>query len=433
MNDIVYTKSYTEYRNELLQELSNASESFVRIGYLLKVARDTEVLSGQYENYIDFAREEFGLDKTQVSRFIRINDRFSVDGNSLELKDEYKGFGTRKLGIMIQLPDEITEELTSDYTVEEIETIKNEVKEEQKVTPLEDFMERQQAKEENNKAAVLAEEDILEAAVFEIGKAYPEIFKDIMKHRDALEPQKILAPISEQMYIVRIMGVGKMMLICKESEVALVNARTNEKEIREWDDVKVAITNILSKYSAWQGTAKENYFNFYGIELEEEKVAPVQQKKVHTEVKDAKKDKASPKKPSVVSKPVERTEPDIQSGDSEDTASRDTGENAETGDGLRDTEQTSDSEEDFINRPGNQRDSVGKQESAGEITVSDDGEREAPEVLQRINEMRTDLVWKVGQLEGLFKEENYTEARNKLHAIKELVSVMLRELEKEDE
>ena len=143
MNDIVYTKSYTEYRNELLQELSNASESFVRIGYLLKVARDTEVLNGQYENYIDFAREEFGLDKTQVSRFIRINDRFSIGGNSLELKDEYKGFGTRKLGIMIQLPDEITEELTSDYTVEEIETIKNEVKEEQKVTPLEDFMERQ--------------------------------------------------------------------------------------------------------------------------------------------------------------------------------------------------------------------------------------------------------------------------------------------------
>ena len=162
MNDIVYTKSYTEYRNELLQELSNASESFVRIGYLLKVARDTEVLNGQYENYIDFAKEEFGLDKTQVSRFIRINDRFSIGGNSLELKDEYKGFGTRKLGIMIQLPDEITEELTSDYTVEEIETIKNEVKEEQKITPLEDFMERQQAKEENNKAAALAEGDISE-------------------------------------------------------------------------------------------------------------------------------------------------------------------------------------------------------------------------------------------------------------------------------
>ncbi len=189
----------------------------------------------------------------------------------------------------------------------------------------------------------------------------------------------------------------------------------------------------MNKYSAWQGTAKENYFNLYGIELEEEKVAPVQQKKVHTEVKDAKKDKASPKKPSVVSKPVERTEPDIQSGDSEDTASGDTGENAETGDRLRDTEQACDSGEDFINRPGNQRDSVGEQESAGEITVSDDGEGEALKVLQRINEMRTDLVWKVGQLEGLFKEENYTAAKNKLHAIKELVSVMLRELEKEDE
>ena len=109
MNDIVYTKSYEDYKVEVGTELSKASESFVRIGYLLKVARDTAILQGtEYEgNYVKFAEAEFGLEKTQVSRFIRINDKFSVNGNSTELLEQYKGFGTRKLGVMLLIPDSI--------------------------------------------------------------------------------------------------------------------------------------------------------------------------------------------------------------------------------------------------------------------------------------------------------------------------------------
>ena len=124
MNEIVYQKGYEEYRAELGAELASASESFVRIGYLLKVARDTDILKyTAYTTYIEFAKAEYGLEKTQVSRFIRINDRFSEGGNSMELKEEYKGFGTRKLGVMLTLPEEITEELSPEYTVEDIETI----------------------------------------------------------------------------------------------------------------------------------------------------------------------------------------------------------------------------------------------------------------------------------------------------------------------
>ena len=51
MNELTYSKSYNEYRQDVMQELSKASESFVRIGYLLKVARDTDVLKGtEYES-----------------------------------------------------------------------------------------------------------------------------------------------------------------------------------------------------------------------------------------------------------------------------------------------------------------------------------------------------------------------------------------------
>ena len=41
---IEYQKTYQEYKAELDGELQRTAEGFVRIGYLLKVARDTNIL-----------------------------------------------------------------------------------------------------------------------------------------------------------------------------------------------------------------------------------------------------------------------------------------------------------------------------------------------------------------------------------------------------
>ena len=302
MNEIVYQKGYEEYRAELGAELASASESFVRIGYLLKVARDTDILSyTSYTTYVEFAKAEFGLEKTQVSRFIRINDRFSEGGNSMELKDEYKGFGTRKLGVMLTLPEEITEELSPEYTVEDIETIQKEVKEEQAITPIEDFVEKVEAENTNDAGAKLAKDDILVAAVFEIGKAYPEVFERICTD-SSREIQKILAPIADQMYIVRVMGTGKLMVICKEAEIVIVNARTNEKTSRTW--IEMAATWVEMLLPTNPENYKEAYKYLYEIDFPEKEVAPVQLEK-----KETPKPKADNKKVKTPAKPVKKEEP----------------------------------------------------------------------------------------------------------------------------
>ena len=307
MNEIVYQKGYEEYRAELGAELSSASESFVRIGYLLKVARDTDILKySEHTTYVDFAKAEFGLDKTQVSRFIRINDRFSEGGNSMELKEEYKGFGTRKLGVMLTLPEEITEELSPEYTVEDIETIQKEVKEEQKITPIEDFVEKVEAENTNDAAAKLAKDDILMAAVFEIGKAYPEVFERYASRWD-LDIKKIIAPIADQMYIVRVMGTGKLMVICKESEISIINARTNEKTLRTWENMDVAWDMLFDLADTEdEETYKVAYKKLYGIDFPEKEVAPVQPEKKETPKPKADNKKVkTPAKP----KPVIKEEP----------------------------------------------------------------------------------------------------------------------------
>ena len=132
----------TELKEQLGNELNKAATSFVRIGHLLKLARDTDILKdSSYSSVNEFASAEFGLDKTQVSRFIRINDRFAIGGYSETLKVEYNNYGSAKLSLMLTLPDEINEELSPEYSKSDIEAIKSEYEAEQRISDLEVMME----------------------------------------------------------------------------------------------------------------------------------------------------------------------------------------------------------------------------------------------------------------------------------------------------
>ena len=242
----------------------------------------------------------------------------------MELKEEYKGFGTRKLGVMLTLPEEITEELSPEYTVEDIETIQKEVKEEQAITPIEDYVEKVEAENTNDAGAALAKDDILMAAVFEIGKAYPEVFERISKEADT-EIKKIMAPIADQMYIVRVMGTGKLMVICKEAEIVIVNARTNEKTSRTWDEMSKAWDSLW--YSVHSVGYKDVYKELYGIDFPEKEVAPVQLEKKEQKpskpeskkVKTPAKPKAEPKEEPKVEEAPKEEVPEIEETEEEST------------------------------------------------------------------------------------------------------------------
>lgn len=123
--------SLSEMKTAIQRELEQEAEGFVRIGYLLKRTRDKELFREDgYENLYDFARAEYGLDKSTVSRFISINGRYSMDGDSPELDKKYSGFGRSKLAEMLTLPVEFTEEMRPEVTREEIRELKREIKEE---------------------------------------------------------------------------------------------------------------------------------------------------------------------------------------------------------------------------------------------------------------------------------------------------------------
>ena len=291
MNEVLYTKTFSEWQQELDTELVKSAESFVKIGYLLKVARDTDILANSgYGNVVEFAKARYGLDKTQVSRFIHINDRFSEDGNSAELQDRYKGMGYAKLTIMLQLPDEINEEISTDFSKSEIEDIKKEIDEENKISDIEVWMEGTQ--EEAEKYNELGQ------VMYQLLHDMPELFIKIAQSSiETEELMNVLAPSGEMIYSVRIPGTGRLMLSIKVNtgRITITNVRSMEKTEWNTEDLADFVVDIFSRADtedpakAWTSIYEEEY-------PKKAEIAPVQQEKP-VQRKEKKVQKAKIEKP----------------------------------------------------------------------------------------------------------------------------------------
>jgi hypothetical protein len=306
-------QNYESFKAELDGELQKTAEGFVRIGYLLKVARDTNVLaSSGYKTVTEFASAEYGLDKTQVSRFISINDRFSEDGYSDRLVDKYQGFGYAKLTIMLQIPEAITEEMSPNLSKADVQAIKEEVDEEKKVSDIEVMMEEREA------AEITFAQEILYWLMKEDRKLYAKCW-DASKRWgiDQRTVREILAPSGEKIYSVRIPGRGREMLFLDDSkeEATTTNTRSGEKARFTWEELAVAAQRWISDKGltwaeSWSWTYAEECPEEVKEEPKEEPKKEPEKPKKESKVQKAKKEEPQkPKKPNLPSTEEVRDEP----------------------------------------------------------------------------------------------------------------------------
>lgn len=293
MDEIKTYTTYSQYKAELDNELQKAAESFVKIGYLLKVARDTNILEESgYKTVAEFAAAEYNLDKTQVSRFISINDKFSENGYSDHLLPEYRGFGYAKLTIMLQLPTAINEELTPNYTKADIQTIRDEVVAEAKVTDIERMIEG------SNEG-----DPLISQIIFWLGKANPTLYMQIGERMTSEswtieDVKELMAPNDEATYSVRIPG-GRYMLMLSKEAARIVNVRTGEKESTGWGTIGQQWKAITGSEEKWESLYEEPF-------PEKPVVAPVQQRKEPKVIK-ATEPKKEPKE-NLRQEPAEKPE-----------------------------------------------------------------------------------------------------------------------------
>lgn len=117
---------YDTTKRIIRADLANMQRSFIDIGCQLMQVRDRELYKdGGYDSVWAFAEQEFGIQRSTASRWMKMCQKFSVDGSSPVLKDEYKDFGKSQLQEMLYLKDEQLEEVTPGMTVKEIRELRS--------------------------------------------------------------------------------------------------------------------------------------------------------------------------------------------------------------------------------------------------------------------------------------------------------------------
>ena len=439
--------SYGEYKAALDGELQKSAESFVRIGYLLKVARDTDILmESGYRNVNEFAEKEYNLDKSQVSRFIRINDKFSENGYSDRLQEQYRSFGYAKLAMMLLLPAEINEELTSGYTKADIQVIKEEIDEEKEVTDLEVMMEE---KDERQQAC-----GIFGKVLYQIGKDDPEIYLQIY---DAVENtvydgtsrpvidklMDALAPSGEKIISVRVPGEGRKMLSIKgeDKDPVVVDVRSGEKVSCTWDDLIGEIETLCgdeeSDRKAWE--------KLYGEPFPEKKqeVAPVQPKKGQEprktgKVTKAKKpEKAKETRAEQVSEPPAETpeqqetveqqaeEPEMEEQEAAGVGNEESGENEAEGEDVADSKEAGESSAD--SESGDEEDGAAGGSGEGSSGGGEDGEglRDEENTL-KVQYCELNIKNNLGAIEGCVDKKDWKGVMEKAQEIIEMAQEALK-------
>lgn len=305
MEELRNIENYEQFKQALDTELANQAAGFVRTGYLLKKARDTDILAASgYSTVAEFAKAEYGLSKDIVSRYIAINDRYSEGGYSDRLQDKYEGYGVAKLQDMLTLPIEVVDLISPEMTRKEIAEVKAEVREEEAISPVEVAIEGEDVQQ--------ADMDLSQKAIFQYAKDNPEIFKKLLKWKkdgDSEELESILAPSGIAVLASRPQGIGKVFTSFKGEgqPVDILAVRSNEKQTLSMDEYAEKVREVFAPIADMPDA------------YEKTEVAPVQPENV-TEKSESvpEKPESIPEKPeSVPKKPenVEKTECEVLSGE----------------------------------------------------------------------------------------------------------------------
>lgn len=275
MERLTVFQGYNAYRDAVGAALVQAEEDFVYIGFLLRQAKeDPVILAGSpYDTYQDFAKGEFNLEESTVSRLININERYA-DG--VELLPQYKGFGQSKLGEMLTLPSTVADQFTPDMTREDIREIKAEIREEKETTDVERYIDRVQLKEEDG--------SVLQRFFEDFFKDHKEAFTECKGFEEDLDNRELISdalfPNGEGIIRAHVKGEGNAMIKSRgtDEDLTITFFADNHKETITWDEMMDGIYPVGEKSEHW--FTEKGWKEIY--EPQKEEIAPAQEEKLTT-------------------------------------------------------------------------------------------------------------------------------------------------------
>lgn len=176
--------TFDKAKKIIYDNLVEASERFISTGYYLKLIRDNRMYEeAGFADLWDFAKSTYGIGKSTASRWMAMNDKYSVDGNSPYIQEQYQGYGKSQLQEMLYLTEIQMEQVQPDMTVKEIREIRS----------------PEPAKEETvEEAVVTSQQRGAEWLVTEEEASYPEMENlDMELHQEKVIPEEQVDVVEE--------------------------------------------------------------------------------------------------------------------------------------------------------------------------------------------------------------------------------------------
>lgn len=116
---------YKDAKTFIKENLSSMAKSYIAVGYYLRSIRENEGYKEDgYQNVHELAEAEFGMKRQTVDHCIRVNKKFSKDGESPVVAEEYREFKKAQLQEMLYLTDDQILEVKPEMSVRQIREIR---------------------------------------------------------------------------------------------------------------------------------------------------------------------------------------------------------------------------------------------------------------------------------------------------------------------
>lgn len=127
-------KKYEELTEELGRTQESTVENFIVMGFILKQV-DEECLYrfDGYKNIYEYGKKKFGQSRSTVNRCKNINTKYSVGGNSRELRPEYRGYCRSTLQEMLDMSESDMELITAKTPGDQARELKKAIKAQQAI------------------------------------------------------------------------------------------------------------------------------------------------------------------------------------------------------------------------------------------------------------------------------------------------------------
>ena len=120
----VRSLGYDEITREIKRTMRRSAKDAVQLGYMLRRVMEGRLYLEQFDDFGSYLNQELHMDYTMASRFMKINRKYSVGGDSMEISTQYEDYSQGLLIEMLNMPPELEAKVTPDTTVSQAREMK---------------------------------------------------------------------------------------------------------------------------------------------------------------------------------------------------------------------------------------------------------------------------------------------------------------------